>query len=74
MDVDGVMLLGACDDHAKNERYTPEIMHPESLLSWILDPANQSLVSNDKEIIDVQKDCREDDALCHKDEQSTVHT
>jgi len=57
MDVDRVMLPIAFDFHAEIEGDTPEIMHPEPLLHLIVDLPNQALVSNDKEIIDVQNDC-----------------
>jgi hypothetical protein len=54
VNVDLVMFLIAFDVHAKTKRETPKIMHPESLLHFILDLPNQALASNDKEIIDVQ--------------------
>ena len=81
MDVDRAMLPIAFDVHAEKEGDTPNIMHPEPLLHLILDLPNQDLVSNDKEIIDVQNDCGYDcavilcvmeheqssfDAWCHK--------
>jgi hypothetical protein len=55
---------------------TPDIMHPEPLLHLILDLPNQTLVSNDKEIIDVQNDSSNDYVLIHimKHEQSSVDT
>jgi hypothetical protein len=63
MDVDRAMLPIAFDVHAEIEGDTPEIMHPEPLLHLILDLPNQALVSYDKEIIDVQKDCGNDYAV-----------
>ena len=75
MDVDRVMLPIAFDVHAEIEGDTPEIMHPESLLHLILDLPNQALVSNDKEIIDVQNDCGNDVLfLIMEHEQSSVDT
>jgi len=75
MDVDRVMLPIAFHVHAEIEGDTPEIMHPEPLLHLFLDLTNQALVSNDKEIIDVQNDCRDDCAvilLVMEHEQSSV--
>jgi hypothetical protein len=76
MDVDGVMLQIACDDHAEIAGDTPEIMHPEPLLHQILNLPNQDFVRNDKEIIDVQNNCGKNYALIpimeHK--QSSVDT
>jgi len=77
MDVDRVMLPIAFDVHAEIEGDTPEIMHPEPLLHLILDLPNQALVSNDKEIIDVQNDCGDDYAVIlfvMEHEQSSVDT
>jgi len=77
MDVDPVMLPIAFDVHAKIEGDTPEIMHPEPLLHLVLDQPNQALVSNDKEIIDVQNDCGNDYSvilLVMEHEQSSVDT
>jgi len=68
MDVDRVLLLIAFDVHAEMEGDTPEIMHPEPLLHLILDLPNQTLVSNDEEIIDVQSDGGDDYALILKQE------
>jgi hypothetical protein len=56
MDVNCVKLPIAFNVHAKIEGDTPRIMHPEPLLHLIVDLANQALVSNDEEIIDVQND------------------
>jgi hypothetical protein len=77
MDVDCVMLASVLDVHAEIERNTPEIMHPERLLHLILDLPNQALVTNDKEIIDVQNECGDDYALIllvMEHEQSSVFT
>jgi len=76
MDVDRVILPIAFDVHAKVEGDTPSIMHPEPLLHLIFDLRNQALVSNDKEIIDVQNDCGDDCALIliMEHEQSSVDT
>ena len=63
MDVDRVMLPIAFDVNAETDVDTPEIMHPEPLLHRILDLPNQALVSNDKEIIDVQNNCGDDYAV-----------
>jgi len=60
MDVDHMMLPIAFDVHAEIEADAPKIMHLEPLLHLILDLPNQALVSNDKEIIDVQNDCCND--------------
>jgi hypothetical protein len=57
MDVERVMLPIPFDVHAKLEADTPEIIHPEPLLHLILGLPYQALVSNDKEIIDVQNYC-----------------
>ena len=76
MDVDRVMLPIAFDVHAELEGDTPEIMHPEPLLHLILDLPNQALISNDKEIIDVQNDRSNNYVLIliMKHEQSSVNT
>jgi len=74
MDVDGVMLAIAFDVHAEIAGDIPEIMHPEPLLHHIHYLHNQALVSNDKEVIDVQNDCGNDCALILKHEQSSVDT
>ena len=71
------MLLIAFDVHAEIEGDTLEIMHPEPLLHLILDLPNLALVSNDKEIIDVQNDCGDDYAvilLVMEHEQSSIDT
>jgi hypothetical protein len=54
MDVDRLMLPTVFDVHADIAGDTPDIIHPKPLLHLILDQANQALVSNDKEIINVQ--------------------
>jgi hypothetical protein len=75
MDVDRVMLPIAFDVHAEIEGDTPEIMYPEPLLHLILDLPNQAIVSNDKEIIDVQNDrSNYVSILIMEHEQSSVHT
>jgi hypothetical protein len=76
MDVDRVMLPIAFDVHSEIEGDTPKIMHPEPLLHLILDLPNQALVSNDKEIIDVQNDCGNDYDMIHimEHEESSVDT
>jgi hypothetical protein len=51
-----VMLPIAFDVHAEIDGDTPEIMHLEPLLHLIVYLPNQALVSNDKEIMDVQND------------------
>jgi hypothetical protein len=48
-----VMLPIAFEVHADIAGDTPKIMHPEPLLHLILDLPNHTLVSNDKEIIDI---------------------
>jgi len=63
MDVERVNLPIAFDVHAEIEGDTPEIMDPEPLLHLVLDLPNQALVSNDKEIIDVQNNCGDDYAV-----------
>jgi hypothetical protein len=47
------MLPIAFEVHAEIAGDTPTIMHPEPLLHLILDLPNQTLVSNDKEIIHI---------------------
>jgi len=76
MHVDRVMLPIAFDVHADTEGDTPEIMHPVPLLHLILDLPNQAFVSNDKEIIDVQNDRRNNHVLILilEHEQSSVNT
>jgi hypothetical protein len=76
IDVDCVMLQIAFDVHAEIEGDTPEINHSEPLLHLILDLPNQAVVSNDKEIIDVLKDCGNDYALIliMQHEQSSIDT
>jgi len=77
MDVNRVMLPIAFDDHAKIDGVTPGIMHPEPLLHLVLDLPNKALVSNDKEIIDVQNDCGNDYSvtlLVMEHEQSSIDT
>jgi hypothetical protein len=74
MDVDRVMLLIVFDVPAEIEGDIPELMHPESLLHLALDLRNQALISNDKEIIDLQNDCGDNCALILKHEQSSVDT
>jgi hypothetical protein len=49
-------------------------MHPEPFLHLILDLPTEALVSNDKEIIDVEDHCGDDCALILKHEQSSVDT
>jgi len=56
MDGDRVMLLIEFGVLGVIEGDTPEIMHPEPFLHWILDLHNQALVSNDTEIFDLQND------------------
>jgi hypothetical protein len=64
------------DVHAEIEGDTPELIHPEPVLHLVHDLPNQVLISNDKEIIDVQNDCGDDYVLIlimeHK--QSSVDT
>jgi hypothetical protein len=74
MDVDRVMLPIAFDVHAEIAGDTTEIMHPESLLYLALDLPNQALISNDKEIIDVENDRSDDCVLILKHKQSSVDT
>jgi len=57
MDKDLLKLQIAFDLHTEIEGDTPEIIHPEPLLHLILDLPNQALITNDKEIIDLQNDC-----------------
>jgi hypothetical protein len=64
----------AFDDQSEIERYTLAIMHPEPFLHLILDLPTEALVSNDKEIIDVQDHCGDDCALILKHEQSCIDT
>jgi hypothetical protein len=56
IDVDRVMLPIAFDITAEIEGDNPEIMHLESLPHLILDVPNQALVTNEKEIINLQND------------------
>jgi len=72
MNVDRVMLPIAFNVHAEMEADTLEIMHSERLIYLVLDLPNQALVSNDKEIIDIQNDCGDDCALILKHKQSSV--
>ena len=77
VDVDCVMLPIAFDVHAEIEGDPAEIMHPEPLLRLMLDLPNEALVSNDKEIIDVQNDCGNDYSvilLVMEHKQSSVDT
>jgi hypothetical protein len=76
MDVDSVMLLIGFDVHAEIEGDTSEIIHPEPLLYLVLDLPHHALVSNDKAIIDVQNDHRNDYVLIlnMEHEQSSVDT
>jgi len=75
MDVDRVMLPIAFDVDAEIEGDTPEIMHPEPLLYLVLDLSNEVLVSNDKEVINIQNHRSNDYVLIliMKDEQSSVN-
>jgi hypothetical protein len=74
--IDSVMLSIACDDHVEIAGDTPDIMHPEPLLQLFLDRPNQTLVINDKEIINLHNDCANDYALCRivEHKQSSVDT
>jgi hypothetical protein len=75
MDVDHVWLPIGFDGHTKKARDTPEIMDPQPLLHQILDLANQALMSNDKEIINVQNGCLNNVLiLTMQHEQSSVDT
>jgi hypothetical protein len=57
MDVDHVMLPIEFDVHAEIAGDTTQLMNPEPLHYLVLDLPNQALVSNYKEIIDIQNDC-----------------
>jgi hypothetical protein len=76
MDVDSVMLLIGFDVHAEIEGHTSEIIHLEPRLYLVLDLPHHALVSNDKVIIDVQNDHRNDYVLILNKEhkQSSVDT
>jgi len=76
MDVDRVMLPIAFDVHAEIAGDTPGIMYPEPLLHLVLDLPNQALVSNDKEILDIQNDRGNDYVLIliMEHEQFSVNT
>jgi len=74
MVVDRVMLPIAFDVYAEIGGDTPEIMHPEPLLLLMLDLPNEALISNDKEIINVQNDCGDDYALIMKHAKSSLNT
>jgi hypothetical protein len=63
MHVDRLMLSIVFNVHATIDDDTSEIMHPDPLLHLILDLPNQVLVSNGKEIINVQNDCSNDYAV-----------
>jgi hypothetical protein len=56
MDFNLVMLLIAIDVHTKIAEDPCKVMYPEPCVHLILDLPNQALVSNDKEVIDVQND------------------
>jgi hypothetical protein len=77
MDVDHEMLPIESNVHAEIDGDTPEIMHPEPRLHLILHLPNHAIVTNDKDIIDVQNQCSDAYAMIllvieHK--QSSVHT
>jgi hypothetical protein len=72
MDADHMMLLIEFDVHGEIEGHTPEIMHPESLLSLIVDLPSQALISNDMEIIEVHNNrCNDFLILVMKHQQSS---
>jgi hypothetical protein len=56
MDVQPVMLPIVFNIHTEMKRETPKIMDPEHLLLLVLDLPNQALVTNDKEILNVQNE------------------
>jgi len=63
MNVDRMMHLIVFDVQDVIDGDTPKILHPEPLLHLILDLPNQALVSNGKEIIDIQHLCWNNFAL-----------
>jgi hypothetical protein len=75
MDVDCVMHPIAFDVHAAIGGDRPEIRHLEPRLHYILHRPNQAAVSNDEEIISLQNDCSNNNALiCIMDhEQCSVN-
>jgi hypothetical protein len=60
--------------YAERDGDTPEIMHLESLDHLVRDLLKEAVVNNDEKLIEIQKDCGNEDVLILvvEDEQSSV--
>jgi hypothetical protein len=74
LDVDHVMLSIEFAVYAEIDGDTPEIIHLESLPHLVRDLLKEAVVNNDEKLIEIQKDCGNEDVLILvvEDEQSSV--